>query len=438
MNRPTFSGIEPAMKSLLLAGGLASGLVVGMVALPVPAVAGEMCQGQAATFVGSPDVRSLVGTDGDDVIVTNGTWVIYALDGNDRVCVTGGAGLVYAGFGDDVVDATAASSGRSFLGPGADTYVGGPGSDFVKAAGNPGSGASVGDREVDVINTGVGKATIYSGAPGKANADIITVGDGASMIYWSGYQTGGKVEFGAGQHHVRVELRSQEERDWTLGNGVDPGAADALVGWTGAVQDITVGDFPESALLTVLGSSAPEQLTLLPMVNSRVAAHLGRGADLMRVPCANVSRSATLDGGSGRDTLKVQCPSSLALDLPKERLVIDGKLGKAAAVRRWETVRLNSPHVTAKGNGKANTLTADACRAVVEGQGGDDVLRLSLDSDDGCKNQERRLLGGTGADRLIGSRNGDVLVGGPGRDVADGRGGNDRCDAEVRRHCERR
>ena len=56
-----------------------------------------------------------------------------------------------------------------------------------------------------------------------------------------------------------------------------------------------MGDVPESALLTVLGSSAPEQLTLLPMVNSRVAAHLGGGADLMRAPCANVSRSAALD-----------------------------------------------------------------------------------------------------------------------------------------------
>src|SRR5829696_1610126 len=172
MNRSAFSGIKPVMKSLLLAGGLASSLVVGIVALPVPAVAGEMCQGEAATLVGSPDM-SLVGTDGDDVIVTKGSRVILALDGNDRVCVTGKSGLVYAGFGDDVVDTTAASSGRSFLGPGADTYLGGPGDDFVKAAGDPGDGAAVGDQEVDVIDVGAGSATIYSGAPGKANADTI-------------------------------------------------------------------------------------------------------------------------------------------------------------------------------------------------------------------------------------------------------------------------
>ncbi len=70
--------------------------------------------------------------------------------------------------------------------------------------------------------------------------------------------------------------------------------------------------------------------------------------------------------------------------------------------------------------------------------GGNDVLRLSFDPGDGCTTQQRRLLGGAGADSLVGSRHGDVLFGGGGRDVADGRGGNDQCRAEVRRHCERR
>ncbi len=92
---------------LVARGGSACGLVVGVLALPVSAVAGETCQGEAATVVGSPEVMTLLGTDGDDVIVTNGSWAIFADDGNDRVCVTGNPGLVYAGFGDDVVDSTA-------------------------------------------------------------------------------------------------------------------------------------------------------------------------------------------------------------------------------------------------------------------------------------------------------------------------------------------
>jgi Ca2+-binding RTX toxin-like protein len=425
------------MKSLLLAGGLASGLVVGMLALPVPAVAAEMCHGQAATLVGSPEVMTLVGTDGDDVIVTNGSWVIYAGDGNDRVCVTGRSGLVYAGFGDDVVDSTASSSGRSSLGPGADTYLGGPGSDYVKAAGNPGGGRSIGDQWVDVIDTGAGAATIYSGAPGKANADTIAVGDGTSTLYWSGYQTGGEVGFGAGRHRMKVSLGGDGQRDWLLGNGVDPGVDNALVHWTGVVGDITVRAFPDSATLTVLGSAAPE-LLVLPVVGSSVTADLGGGADTVRAPCTTFDRAASLDAGPGRDSLSVWCASSLALDLRKTRLVVDGQQGKAATVRGWEAVQLHSPQVTARGDGKANTLTAHACQAILEGQGGNDVLRLSLDSGDSCTSHERRLFGGAGADRLVGSGHGDVLIGGTGRDVADGRGGNDRCQAEVRRSCERR
>ncbi len=340
MNRPRVSGVEPAMRSWLLAGGLACGLVLGVLALPVSAVTLEICQGQAATIVGSPDT-TVVGTDGDDIIVTNGASAILALGGDDIVCVTGSSGLVYAGFGDDVVDTTTRSSGRSFLGPGADTYLGGPGTDFVKAAGDPGSGRAIGDQDADVIDVGAGSATIYTGAPGKANADTITVGHGNTTVFWSGRQTGGTLDFGAGRHSIKVSLGGEEQRDWRLGNGLGPGAG-VLVRWTGVVRDLSVIAFPDGAALRMLGSAAPE------------------------------------------------------------------------------------------------ILKARACQAVIEGRGGDDVLRLGFDSGDGCTTQERRLLGGAGADSLVGSVHDDVLFGGAGRDVANGRGGNDECRAEVRRHCERR
>ena len=341
MNRSTLSGIQPIMKSLLLARWVWPPVLSSESWLSPRRPWRRSVPREAATLVGSPDA-ALLGTDGDDVIVTKGSRVILALDGNDLVCVTGKSGLVYAGFGDDVVDTTTAASGRSFLGPGADTYLGGPGTDCVKAAGHPGVGAAIGDQEVDVIDVGAGSATIYSGAPGKGNADTITVGDGNSTVFWSGYQTGGEVEFGAGRHRMQVFLKGDEPRDWRLGNGLGPDAGDELVRWTGVVRDLSVLAFPDSAALTMLGSAAPE------------------------------------------------------------------------------------------------LLKARACRVTIEGRGGNDVLRFSLAPDDGCPRQERRLLGGAGADTLLGSRHGDVLFGGGGRDVADGRGGNDQCRAEVRRHCERR
>jgi Ca2+-binding RTX toxin-like protein len=94
--------------------------------------------------------------------------------------------------------------------------------------------------------------------------------------------------------------------------------------------------------------------------------------------------------------------------------------------------------LTMLGSAAPELLKARACRATIEGRGGNDFLRFSLAPDDSCQRPERRLLGGAGADTLLGSPRGDVLFGGGGRDVADGRSGNDLCRAEVRRHCERR
>ncbi len=336
MNRSTSTGIQPVMKSLMLAGGLVSSLAVGMVALPVSAVAVDTCQGQAATLVGSPDM-SLAGTDGDDVIVTNGSRVVLALAGNDLVCVTGKSGQVYAGFGDDVVDTTTASSGRSFLGPGADTYLGGPGGDFVKAAGDPGVGAAVGDQEVDVIDVGAGQATIYSGAPGKGNADMITVGDGNSTVYWSGFQTGGEVTFGAGRQRMVVFLGGDEQRSWRLGNGVGPDAVDRLVQWTGVVGDLSVLEFPDGAALRMLGSAAPE---LMKARACRVAIEGRGGNDLLRfslAPDDSCQRpERRLLGGAGADTL-LGSPRGDVLFGGGGRDVADGREGNdqcRAEVRR--------------------------------------------------------------------------------------------------------
>lgn len=70
--------------------------------------AGETCEGRPATIVGTPDAR-LDGTPGDDVILTNGAYVVKAGNGNDVVCVSSAADgwtdtvRVDAGAGDDTV-----------------------------------------------------------------------------------------------------------------------------------------------------------------------------------------------------------------------------------------------------------------------------------------------------------------------------------------------
>ena len=70
--------------------------------------------------------------------------------------------------------------------------------------------------------------------------------------------------------------------------------------------------------------------------------------------------------------------------------------------------------LTMLGSAAPELLEGRACRVTIEGRGGNDVLRFSLASGDVCQRQERRLLGGAGADALLGSRHGDVLFGGGG------------------------
>src|SRR5687767_1867982 len=83
-------------------------------ALLAPATAAtavtETCRGEAATIVGTPG-KPVLGTPGDDVIVSNRAGSVAAGDGDDLVCLSptqddepGGMVVrVDAGAGDDVV-----------------------------------------------------------------------------------------------------------------------------------------------------------------------------------------------------------------------------------------------------------------------------------------------------------------------------------------------
>ena len=82
------------------------------------AAAAETCQGVPATIVGTPEGR-VVGTAGDDVIVSGGAWSVKAGDGDDLVCIPpmegdllGNVVQVDAGAGDDTVVSEASTTTR--------------------------------------------------------------------------------------------------------------------------------------------------------------------------------------------------------------------------------------------------------------------------------------------------------------------------------------
>ena len=118
--------------ALLLAAPL--GLVAGPPAQAElgPERAAPTCNGLPLTAEGSPN-GTVIGTAGDDVILTKGATRVDSGAGDDSICVTGkGTAVINAGPGDDFVGARA-HKGKTFvsLGFGDDAFFGGDGNDRV-------------------------------------------------------------------------------------------------------------------------------------------------------------------------------------------------------------------------------------------------------------------------------------------------------------------
>lgn len=192
-------------------------LAAGLAPLsPASAADVPTCEGRTATIVGNGH-DPVEGTDGPDVIVSNGSSV-YAGDGSDLVCMTHVRGPdtavsdddASAGFpinpGDDtivVVSASPAAHLMVFLQGGDDTFLGGPEADFLPRgyAGEP--VAHGGD---DVVRTGAGD-------------DVVEVGDAPDTPPSVGSDD---VDLGAGDDVLRPREGAQAQaRSWVGGPGDD-------------------------------------------------------------------------------------------------------------------------------------------------------------------------------------------------------------------------
>jgi hypothetical protein len=121
--------------------------------VPVPA-GDQTCQGRVATQVGAK--TKMVGTAGDDVIVSGRSRKVLAGGGNDLVCVTSSRAVtVSGGGGHDLVkgggagDVLAGNGGDDVLrgGGGADRLVGGAGKDRLLGGGGRDSASGGAGRD---------------------------------------------------------------------------------------------------------------------------------------------------------------------------------------------------------------------------------------------------------------------------------------------------
>ena len=431
--------------------------------------AGETCRGEAATIVGTPANPALLGSDGvtgtegRDVVVTNGAAKVSTLGGDDVICVTAGGSssvkrvTIDAGAGDDVVDGTTAPDWivQAELGEGADRFEGGDAGNVVRGAY---SDAAPADTERDVIVGGDGFDGVHSGVVGYPNPDVIALGAGDdSLIYGGVTASGGSIDGGAGRDEFfpSTHHRSGE-------TVIDNAAGQMLIDqqvvatWSGLETFWTStrgGDH-----LVFVGTAADE--TVHAKVSGRVRAAFGAGDDSFRADQAPRAGSV-IDGGDGRDLFYVTSESGLLdLDLRRGKLVADAGSPYTTSATNFEDASLFARRVVLGGTDSRNELRFAACDAKLRGRGGADTIARSYDSlfeSVFCPRfPKAHLNGGSGKDDLEGTVGRDVLLGGSGKDLLDGGVGADRliggksrdhadggpgrkdlCRAEHKRQCER-
>ncbi|CAM3572244.1 hypothetical protein [Nocardioides zeicaulis] len=450
----------------------ASVLIAGvLLAAPTTATAaGETCQGQAATAVGSLD-STITGTDGRDVVVTNGAAQVATGAGDDLVCVTAGPGgqatsgssttplsvSVLAGAGNDVVSSEGLPTGTIVvgLGSGSDTFSGR--ASHVDTGEPTPSGTQV-DAEGDAVDVepaspGDFAPSVTTGQPGVANADVVRVSAGAEVL-WSGVPTTSTALGSDGDGQLWTQLPGGEV-DADLAAGTLTSAGGGTLRFTG----FTTFDLVASAATTrvgVVGTAGRDDVALRDLSPAvRLDVSLGDGDDVLRTTTAAAPGSA-VDGGVGHDRLAAESTGRLRVDLARHRA---GDL----AARGFEDVWAAARSVDVRGDGRANRVEVVACRTAVDGRGGADKLFTvygypSLVDEVDCSSRTRVrmvggagddslvaqhagsdvLLGGAGDDRLWGGRGDDTLLGGSGRDRVVGASGRDTCSGERVSGCERR
>jgi Ca2+-binding RTX toxin-like protein len=414
------------IRAALAAAATGTGLLVG----PTTAVAAApMCRGKEATIVAGPAQKDVTGTDAADVIVALGRRAdVDAGDGDDTICMR--SGYVQGGFGNDSV--TSSPDVHDFtsvvLGPGDDIYVGGPGEDEL----------SEGDFEepegADTISTGAGFDHVTSGVPGEPNRDVIDLGPGHDALDLRGTSgSSARISAGTGEDALHLDNRGQAALVLDLVHGLLSREASSFWAVDGfEYYDIGAG----RSTLRVIGSGGRDDVGAYAAAAS---VHMGSGRDTFVLTLSRSHARGVLDGGSGRDTLRVQqSRGRFVADLESEVLQMRGQgMAWRFTLRGFESLDAGVAAAAIRGDAGRNWLSVTGCSARVDGAGGDDVINSYFDRIGPNTACDAVLRGGPGDDRLRGDVNDDVLLGGEGTDTARGAQGTDTCVAEREFGCER-
>ena len=422
-------------------------LGLGLLTLAGAANAAETCQGQPVTLVGRAGTP-LLGTEGPDVIDTNGASRTESLGGDDLICLTGAADVtlpsdarrveVDAGAGNDRVEAATEGWGSyTELGTGADSFVASNADEHWVTTGL-GIDRTVTDREADVVRiSGTGRVT--SGDRGLDNPDVIEFARGE--LRWSGHQVApGSVTAGADSSLHLAPTGTEIDLDARAGTMSSANTSLTFSGFTDF--DIGIGIASRKGRFSFRGSHRDERLVLrTPMAYDRYVV-MGGGDDHYGANGLG-GKDSWVRGSGGDDSLTLSLPHHRVRVAMHRSNVIATK-GHTVIVARtgsFEDLKLSARHADVSGTRRGEQILVAACRADVRaGSGQDHVLfRAQLGSSWdplNCSTYRARADGGRGGDTLLGGPGNDTLVGGQGVDLVVGGSGRDACQGEKRRQCE--
>lgn len=421
-------------------------------ALLVPAgahAAAETCRGLPATIVGTDNQR-LTGTEGSDVIVTNGAQSVTALGGNDTICVTGtpvtaGQAItdIDAGEGDDYVEASVQGRGTATtLGAGADTFISGNGAEHSVYAGTSRLASST-DTEVDNVRITLGNASVTSGQVGTVNSDTVEINRGT--VVWNG-RMGAQAPVaatGGGSSLVLGGITGSMVIDADRGGIGYATSESSSLGFVGFVG-FTVSGGNAGDTLTFRGTAADERLEVFAPDGVERDVSMGGGDDFYGTNGTG-TRSSKARGGTGRDEVLLALPTyDVTADLDGGRAVArKGRTKKIVKTTGFEDLSLTARRGVVDGTPASEQIIVAACRVNISGDRGKDFLAATDELDDvwpvrDCSRYSAYLSGGRGKDMLFGGPGNDRLIGGAGRDTLDGGSGRDVCQGEKRRGCERK
>ena len=404
--------------SLTAAALLGAALLVPM---GTATAAGETCQGQAATIVGTPGAQ-ITGTEGADVIVTNGATRVDALGGDDMVCAPSeNGGVTYA-------------TGIVILGAGADTFSGGH--HVIYAGTEDGT-----DTEADAIRVN-GYGNVISGIVGKPNADIIDLAFGE--VSWSGIQTSpGAVSVGT---NGTLGVRSANG-DVTMDASGTVTGVDTMLTWTGQFHRFNFTTSAEYGRFTFRGTDGTEDVKVdAPKTYDRDIA-LGGGYDSYESNSLG-GKATRIKGDGGRNQLLLELDSHdrVRADLSRGQVTAtNAGVMDSIRVRGFGDLIVTAKRADVIGTNLANRIAVMACQTTVKVKKGRDNVSVNSTyrgteswTTPRCAKYKATIYGDRGNDTITGSRGNDRLIGGPGKDIVRGLAGRDVCQGETMWGCEKR